>query len=77
MGVGNISSDCVDPHPFSEMGGAQGFCSEHTPASMIPHAGKVLQDSDKTTGSEEGTVFDEDFLRLDFTDDTSEISPKP
>jgi hypothetical protein len=50
--------------------------SEHTPASIVPHAGKVFEDSDKSVSAKVRRVFDEDFRRLDFADDAGKLAPE-
>jgi hypothetical protein len=88
LGVGHIlkwefkfpTSDALgvgrDPHAFPRLTRSGVVCSEHTPSRIEPHAGKVLQDGDKSASAKEWRVFDEHIRRTGFTDDAGEVAPQ-
>lgn len=40
-----------DPHSFSDMRGAHRVRSQHTPLRIVPQAGKILEDGDKSAST--------------------------
>jgi len=70
VGVGS------NPHALALMWGAEVGRAQHTPARIIPEAGKVLEDGDKSASTKVLGVFDERPLRLDLADDAGKLSPQ-
>jgi hypothetical protein len=42
-----------NPDPLASVRGANIVCSQHTPPRIVPHFGKVTEDSGKTSGNKE------------------------
>jgi hypothetical protein len=70
VGVGN------NPHSVSLVIRTDVPSSQHSPPHVIPHAVKVLDNGAESTGSQERTVFREDKLRLNLSNDSEILLPK-
>jgi hypothetical protein len=66
----------VDEKPFSDMIRAKVANSKHSPSSIIPHRGKVLQHNAKSARPQLRGVFNKSKSRLDLFNDPAHLTPK-
>jgi hypothetical protein len=62
-----------DPIPLVRRTGVD--CSQHTPLRIIPHFGKITEDSGKSSSHKHRAVFHKYLSRSNFTDDSCHMSP--
>tara|TARA_Y100000004_G_scaffold186908_1_gene239031 strand:- start:2298 stop:2741 length:444 start_codon:yes stop_codon:yes gene_type:complete len=70
VGVGSI-----DPHSVASMRCARVPSPQHTPANVIPQAGKTLDDDAKPTGAKVRAVFRENKRRPNLSNNSEHFKP--
>jgi hypothetical protein len=67
---------CHNPAPVPLVGSANVVRSHNSPASIIPHFGKITEDHGKSSLNKQWAVFHEDEARSNFTDNARHFGPQ-